>query len=89
MVSQFTVARYFNELRRAYPKGTKFDYGFDSPVPAPRGLDNYQGYIRKLMTQWWGLCRVLAMSKFCQVLTLSVLVDTHACGLQTENNHIL
>jgi len=60
------VARYVNELVRAFPKGTKCNFGFDAPIPWPSQMDKYEGYSKKLMTQWRQACQLLSMTPACQ-----------------------
>jgi myosin-1 len=60
------VARYVNELLRAFPKGTKCNFGFDAPIPWPSQMAKYEGYSKKLMTQWRQACQLLSMTPWCQ-----------------------
>lgn len=60
------VARYVNELLRAFPKGTKCNFGFDAPIPWPSQMAKYEGYSKKLMTQWRQACQLLSMTSWHQ-----------------------
>mmetsp|Transcript_38150 Transcript_38150/g.75050 ORF Transcript_38150/g.75050 Transcript_38150/m.75050 type:complete len:977 (+) Transcript_38150:37-2967(+) len=61
--------RYMLELCRQYKKGSgNPNYGYDSPVPAPTTLNQYEGLTRKGLENWWLAARVMAMSPECQAV---------------------